>query len=55
VRSPRDWTMGGNGAYSTGDGPFSLKWLDGQDTGVRVTAAASNPVQWRTEITWSGR
>jgi hypothetical protein len=55
VRSPRDWTMGGNGAYSAGDGPFSLKWLDGSDTGVRVTAAASNPVQWRTEITWSGR
>jgi hypothetical protein len=56
VRGPRDWTLGGNGAYGANDGPFSLKWLDGQDTGVRVTAGAVvSAAAWRTEITWTGR
>ena len=53
VRSAPNWQLGGNTAYWGGDGPFSLKWMDGADTGVRVTAERHAAIDWRIEVTWS--
>jgi M6 family metalloprotease-like protein len=54
VRGAPNWLMGGNTAYWGGDGPFSLKWMDGSDSGVRVTLERHEPFEWRIELAWSG-
>ena len=53
VRGAPNWLMGGNTAYGGGDGPFSLKWTDGRDSGVRVTIERHEPFEWRVELAWS--
>jgi len=53
VRGAPNWQLGGNKAYAGGDGPFSLKWLDGTDTGVRVTVERHEEFQWRIAIAWT--
>jgi len=53
VRGGPNWLLGGNRAYASGDGPVSLRWLDGRDSGVFVTTTANNPAQWRIEVAWT--
>jgi hypothetical protein len=53
VRGGPNWQLGGNRAYASGDGPVSLRWLDGKDSGVWVTTTANNPVEWRIEVAWT--
>jgi hypothetical protein len=53
LRGAPNWQLGGSNAYGGGDGPFSLKWLDGTDTGVRVTAERHEPFEWRISIAWT--
>jgi hypothetical protein len=53
VRSAPNWQLGGNVAYWAGDGPFSLRWMDGKDTGVRVTVERHDAVDWRIAVTWT--
>jgi hypothetical protein len=55
VRAP-NWQLGGNTPYLPFHSPFSLKWLDGKDSGTRVTLAGDNPnrsLQWRIEVSWT--
>jgi hypothetical protein len=55
VRGP-NWLLGENTPYLPFHSPFSLKWLDGNDTGTRVTLAGDNPnrsLQWRIEVSWT--
>ena len=53
ARGAPDWQLGGNRGYASSSGPFSLKWQDGNDTGVRVTVAPHHPADWRIEIAWT--
>jgi hypothetical protein len=55
VRGP-NWLLGGEVPYLDYHGPFSLKWLDGTDSGTRVTVGGDNPnrsLQWRIEVSWT--
>jgi hypothetical protein len=53
TRGAPNWQLGGDRAYAGTDGPFSLKWLNGSDTGVRVTVERHNAVDWRIAIAWT--
>jgi hypothetical protein len=53
VRGAPGWTLGSSRAYSASNGPVALKWIDGTDTGVRVTIAPHHPVDWMINIAWS--
>ena len=53
VRGAPNWQLGGSAAYWGGDGPFSLKWMDGKDSGVRVSVERHEAVDWRIALTWT--
>jgi hypothetical protein len=53
VRGARDWTLGASRAYTAGDGPIPLRWIDGTDSGVRLSVSPHNPADWQIEVTWS--
>jgi hypothetical protein len=53
VRGASQWQLGGSTAYWNGDGPFSLRWRDGTDSGVRVSIERHDAVDWHIAITWT--
>jgi M6 family metalloprotease-like protein len=53
VRGAPDWQLGVSRAYTSGNGPISLKWLDGTDSGVRVSVGEHLSINWAIEISWT--
>jgi hypothetical protein len=53
VRGAPNWQLGGSTAYWGGDGPLSLRWMDGTDSGVRVSIERHEPVDWHIAVTWT--
>lgn len=52
-RGAPDWKQGGSAAYTSAHGEIPLKWMNGQDSGVRVMVAPHKPADAFIEISWS--
>jgi hypothetical protein len=53
TRGAPDWKQGGNSAYTSAHGEIPLKWMNGQDSGVRVTVAPHKATDTVIEVSWS--
>jgi M6 family metalloprotease-like protein len=53
VRGAPDWQQGVSKAYTSANGEIALTWMDGKDSGVRVTVAPHKPGDPVLAVTWS--
>jgi hypothetical protein len=53
ARGAPDWRQGGSKAYTSADGEIAFKWMNGQDTGIRVMVAPHKPADATITINWS--
>jgi hypothetical protein len=53
VRGAPDWQLGVSRAYVAANGPIALKWMDGTDTGVRVSVGEHLSINWSIEVSWT--
>ena len=52
-RGAPDWKQGGNKAYTSANGEIPLKWMDGKDSGVRVTVMPHKPSDPVIDVSWT--
>jgi hypothetical protein len=53
ARGAPDWQLGGTTVYRNGNGPVAVKWMDGTDSGVRVSVAETLTIAWAIDISWT--
>jgi M6 family metalloprotease-like protein len=53
VRGAPDWQQGVGRAWTSADGEIALRWLNHQDSGVRVKVAPHKPSDPVIEVAWS--
>jgi M6 family metalloprotease-like protein len=53
ARGAPDWKQGGNKAYTSANGEIPLKWMDGKDSGVRVTVMPHKPSDPVIDVSWT--
>jgi hypothetical protein len=52
LRGAPDWQIGVARAYTAAHGPIALKWMSGDDSGVRITVAAHKPTDPVIDVSW---
>jgi M6 family metalloprotease-like protein len=52
VRGAPNWQQGASRAYTSAHGEIALKWMDGQEAGLRVRVAPHKPSDPFIEISW---
>jgi M6 family metalloprotease-like protein len=53
LRGAPDWQIGVTRAYAAAHGPIALKWMSGDDSGVRITVSAHKPADATIDISWT--
>lgn len=53
VRGAPAWRQGFSKAYTSANGEIPLRWMDGTDTGVRITVAPHVPTDALITVRWS--
>jgi M6 family metalloprotease-like protein len=53
VRGAPDWQIGVTRAYTAAHGPLALKWMSGDDSGVRVKVEAHKPADPLIDVSWT--
>jgi M6 family metalloprotease-like protein len=53
LRGAPDWQIGVPRAYKAFHGQIALKWMSGDDSGVRITVAAHKPADPVIEVSWT--
>jgi hypothetical protein len=53
VRGAPDWQLGGTKLYGPSNGPVVLKWMDGTDSGIRVSIPEYLTIRWAIDISWT--
>jgi M6 family metalloprotease-like protein len=53
VRGAPDFQQGISKAYTSANGEIVLRWMDGKDSGMRVTVAPHKPTDLLLKVSWS--
>jgi hypothetical protein len=53
VRGAPDFQQGVSKAYTSANGEIVLKWMDGKDSGTRVSVAPHKPADPLLKVSWS--
>jgi M6 family metalloprotease-like protein len=53
LRGAPDWQIGVARAYTAAHGPIALKWMSGDDSGVRITVSPHKPADLAIDISWT--